>query len=205
MTGPEDGPPSARTEADRAAASDARSAQVPAAEPPTPAPAVGPLDAAAVRRIWPEVLDAVKRRRRTTHALLMNVSVHSVDHGVLTLTISTGPLYRILAQDINTDVVRGAVRDVLGVDWRVQVRVDGGPAVGGADPTTPAAPPPEEDPREDEPSPPPAGAEPAGRTDPEEAAISLLESTLGAAGSRTGPGSGILRPVHPRLRVSPTR
>ena len=152
----------------------------PAAATSAPTPAVGPVDAAAVRRIWPEVLDAAKRRRRTTHALLMNVSVHSVDKGTLTLTISSEPLSRILAQDVNTDVVRGAVRDVLGVDWRVQVRVDGGPAVGGADPSTPAAPPPEEDPRDDEPSPPPAGAEPAARVDPEEAAISLLQSTLGA-------------------------
>jgi DNA polymerase-3 subunit gamma/tau len=145
-----------------------------------PTPAVGPVDAAAVRRIWPEVLDAAKRRRRTTHALLMNVSVHSVDHGILTLTISSEPLSRILAQEVNTDVVRGAVRDVLGVDWRVQVRVDGGPAVGGADPVAAAVPPPEEDPREDEPSPPSAGGGPPARTDPEEAAISLLESTLGA-------------------------
>jgi DNA polymerase-3 subunit gamma/tau len=144
-----------------------------------PTPAVGPVDAAAVRRIWPEVLDAAKRRRRTTHALLMNVSVHSVDHGVLTLTIASEPLSRILAQEVNTDVVRGALRDVLGVDWRVQVRVDGGPAVGGADPGPPA-PAPEDDPRDDEPSPPSAGGGAPVRTDPEEAAISLLESTLGA-------------------------
>ena len=140
---------------------------------------MGALDAAAVRRIWPEVLDAAKRRSRTTHALLMNVSVHSVDQGVLTLTISSIPLSRILAQEVNTEVVRGALRDVLGVDWRLQVRVDGGPAVGGGNPSTPVAPPPEEDPRDDEPSPPRAGAQRA-PTDPEEAAISLLQETLGA-------------------------
>ncbi len=145
-------------------------------------PAVGVVDAAAVRRIWPEVLDAAKRRRRTTHALLMNVSVQSVDNGVLTLVINSEPLSRILAQDVNTDVVRGAIGDVLGVNWRVVVRVDGGPPVGGADPgpTGPAGPPPEEDPRDDEPSPPGGNAGPAARTDPEEAAISLLQSTLGA-------------------------
>jgi DNA polymerase III subunit gamma/tau len=138
---------------------------------------VGELDAGAVRLVWPEVLDAVKRRSRTVHALLMNASVHSLDRGVLTLTISTVPLSRLLAQDANTEVLRAAARDVLGVDWRVQVKVDGGPAVGGADPT-PAAPP-EEDPRDEEPSPPAAGG-PVPRADPEEAAISLLESTLGA-------------------------
>jgi DNA polymerase-3 subunit gamma/tau len=152
---------------------DERAAAVPEPRPHTP---MGELDAAAVRRIWPEVLDAVKRRRRTAHALLMNVSVHSVDNGVLTLTISSVPLSRLLAQDANTDVVRSAVKDVLGVDWRIAVVVDGGGAAGG-DPG--AAPPPDEDPRDDEPSP-PAAAGGATRVDPEEAAISLLQSTLGA-------------------------
>jgi DNA polymerase-3 subunit gamma/tau len=156
-----------------------------------PAPSVqqspagaGSLDVAGMRRIWPEVLDTVKRRRRTTHALLMNASVHSVDEGILTLTISSLPLSRLLADEINLDCVRGAVRDVLGVDWQVRVVVDGEaeaafrPAGGATRPD-----PPEEDPREDEPSPGGAGVGPqpgGGSADPEEAAISLLESTLGA-------------------------
>ncbi|MFL6130234.1 MAG: hypothetical protein ACJ73E_14365, partial [Mycobacteriales bacterium] len=172
------GAPAARTGAGRGTGPVEAPAAQPEGAPVSRAPAVGPVDAAAVRRIWPEVLDAAKRRSRTTHALLMNASVHSVSDGVLTLTISHAPLSRILAQDVNTDVVRGALRDVLGVDWRVQVRVDGGPAVGGADPTP--APPPEEDPRDDEPAAPRAGGEAPARTDPEEVAISLLESTLGA-------------------------
>ena len=138
---------------------------------------VGQLDAAAVRRIWPEVLDNVKRRRRTAHALLMNVSVQSVDNGVLTLTISSIPLSRLLAQDANTEVVRSAVKDVLGVDWRINVVVDGGLFGGGE------APPPDprdDDPRDDEPSPPTADRGPARGVDPEDAAITLLQSTLGA-------------------------
>ena len=148
-----------------------------AARPHTPP---GELDAAAVRRIWPDVLDAVKRRRRTTHALLMNVSVHAVDKGTLTLTIASEPLSRLLAQDVNTDAVRGAVQDVLGVTWRIQVVVDGGTGPAGADPG-PSGPPPDDDPRDDEPSPPSGGgATAAPRLDPEEAAISLLQSTLGA-------------------------
>ncbi|HVE29374.1 MAG TPA: DNA polymerase III subunit gamma and tau [Mycobacteriales bacterium] len=137
---------------------------------------VGQLDAAAVRRIWPEVLDNVKRRRRTAHALLMNVSVQSVDNGVLTLTISSIPLSRLLAQDANTEVVRSAVKDVLGVDWRINVVVDGGLFGGGDAPPTDLR---DDDPRDDEPSPPTADRGPA-RVDPEEAAISLLQSTLGA-------------------------
>jgi DNA polymerase-3 subunit gamma/tau len=161
-------------------------AQPASAVPAPAAPTVGQIDAAAVRRIWPEVLDAVKRRRRTAHALLMNVSVQSVEAGALTLTISSEPLSRLLAQDFNTDVIRGAVKDVLGVDWRVRVLVDGesvlaGGASGGAGGSAGAAAgPPEEDPRDDEPGPAGGTGAPTGRADPEEAAISLLESSLGA-------------------------
>jgi DNA polymerase-3 subunit gamma/tau len=141
----------------------------------------GEIDAAAVRRIWPDVLDAVKRRRRTTHALLMNVSVQSVEGGLLTLAIASEPLSRLLGEEINLDCVRGAVRDVLGVEWRVKVQLDGAPpAAGGGRPG--AAEPPPDDPRDDDPGyqPGAATASPPPRTDPEEAAISLLESTLGA-------------------------
>jgi DNA polymerase III subunit gamma/tau len=151
--------------------------------PPVPdaaavAPPVGEMNAAALRRIWPEVLDAVKRRRRTAHALLMNVSVHSVEGGTLTLTISSEPLSRLLTQDVNTDVVRAAVKDVLGVDWRVRVQVDGGALVEGTPAGSSAAV--DDDPRDDEPVEAGDAPEPARRADPEEAAISLLESTLGA-------------------------
>jgi DNA polymerase III subunit gamma/tau len=156
------------------------------------APAGGPggeWDAAAVRRIWPDVLDEVKRRRRTTHALLMNVSVGGVDNAVLTLRINSLPLSRLLDQDLNVDSLRGAIKQVVGLDWRIKVEVDsGGGDSAGADPGPSgggaasqgraAAPPAEDDPRDEET--PPGPALPVARTDPEQAAISLLESTLGA-------------------------
>ena len=145
----------------------------PAAQAEAPPP-VGAIDAAAVRRIWPEVLDAVKRRRRTTHALLMNVSVRSVDSGVLTLALSSVPLSRLITEEVNAECIRGAVKDVLGVDWRVKAVVDGGPEAAAA------APAPEEDPRDEEPGPPEAATGPARPADPEAAAIELLKNTLGA-------------------------
>ena len=173
-----DAPADAAPEQHLAVAADAHDEQPAAPVPDAAAPAVGEMNAAALRRIWPEVLDAVKRRRRTAHALLMNVSVHSVDAGTLTLTISSEPLSRLLTQDVNTDVVRAAVKDVLGVDWRVRVQVDGGALVEGTPEASSAVI--EEDPRDDEPVDAGGAPEPARRADPEEAAISLLESTLGA-------------------------
>jgi DNA polymerase-3 subunit gamma/tau len=177
---PDDAVGRSRSGSRRGPAGERTSAPVPVAEP---AP-VGAVDASAVRRIWPEVLDAVKRRRRTTHALLMNVSVRSVENGVLTLTISSEPLSRLLGDDVNAECVRGAIKDVLGVDWQVKVVLDGAPGSGdgGA-----AVRPPEEDPRDDEPSPPRADARPAGRPDPEATAIELLKSALGARRMDAGP------------------
>jgi len=145
----------------------------------------GALDTAGVRQIWPDVVDAVKRRRRTTHALLMNASVHSLDGTELTLTISSLPLSRLLADEVNLGCVRGAIQDVLGVTWQVRVVVDGGAeAAARPAPGATRADPPDDDPREDDevgPDGAPTATERGpGGTDREEAAISLLESTLGA-------------------------
>ena len=152
----------------------------------TAEPIGGPaaLDTAGVRQRWPEVLEAVKRRRRTTHALLMNASVQSVGDGVLVLAISTLPLSRLLADEANLGGVRGAVRDVLGVEWQVRVVVEGGPEPAtspAAGPTSPS--PPQDDPRDDDPGPPddlPDSPPTSERADPVQTAISLLESRLGA-------------------------
>jgi DNA polymerase-3 subunit gamma/tau len=105
---------------------------VPAAAAPAPAAAPGALDAAAVRRVWPSILDAVKKRKRTTHVLLTEATVVSVDGSTLVLTHANAPLVRRLSEDQNVTVLREALREVLGVDW--QLRYEGGaqPAARGA-------------------------------------------------------------------------
>jgi DNA polymerase-3 subunit gamma/tau len=153
----------------------ARSEAPPAEAPPAQAPPKqapeqggGAIDAAAVRRIWPEVLEAVKRRSRRTHALLLNATVSAVDGETLVLAITSVPLARLLSEESNVAQTQVALREVLGVDWRINyVQGDGGTASG-------------DDPRDDGPldDGPSAGPEP--RQDPEEAAISLLRTTLGA-------------------------
>jgi DNA polymerase-3 subunit gamma/tau len=119
--------------------------------------------------VWPEVLEAIKRRRRT-HALLLNAEVSTVDSDLLVLAVPTAPLARLLAEESNLEEIRTALRDILGVEWKVRVEVDSGPAPGSGR---------DDDPRDDiSPDDPPPPVEP--RRDPEEAAISLLRSTLGA-------------------------
>jgi DNA polymerase-3 subunit gamma/tau len=127
-----------------------RPAPAPAAESPAPEPsAPGGLDAAAVRRVWPEVLAAAKEGSRSTGALLMNASVRSLEDGTLLLTINSAPLARRLSEPRNTDVIAAALRRVLGVDWRVRCEHQdgaappapsgGGGGYNGARPATPPA------------------------------------------------------------------
>lgn len=169
----------------------------PAPPPPSPAPdptpepvsAPGELNATAVRSIWPEVRDKVRQRSRTTEVMLAGATVRAVDGDTLVLSHASAPLAKRLCEQRNSDVIAEALKEVLGVNWRVRCEV-GGPA-----PTEAAPPPAEEEPpvniaaaaesaqRDEEEH---MLAE-AGRTDPsaprrdpEEAALELLQNELGA-------------------------
>jgi len=78
------------------------------------------LDAAAVRRVWSEILAAAKQRSRSTGALMVNATVRAVDGDVLVLAIGSEPLARRLSEQRNTDVIADALYAVLGVRWRVR-------------------------------------------------------------------------------------
>jgi len=112
-------------------------AQPPDAQPPAPevgTPALAPdqLDAAAVRRVWPALLEAVREQSRTTQVLLSNATASAVDDSTLVLTLPNAPLARRLGDDRNVELIRAALRSVLGVDWQVRcVHVDGDASAGG--------------------------------------------------------------------------
>ncbi|MBB3676919.1 DNA polymerase-3 subunit gamma/tau [Modestobacter versicolor] len=131
-------PPPAAAPAPRAAA---ESAPAPRGGEPTPLvsatpaePAVddGALTTADVRRIWPELLSVVKRHKRTTEALLKSAQVHDLTNGTLTLAATSPALAKMLGDDLNKDIVRQALEELLGVRWKVQAVVDtpGQPAAG---------------------------------------------------------------------------
>lgn len=157
----------------------------PAAAPPAPA-APGELNAAAVRSMWPTVRDKVRERSRTTAVMLSGATVLAVEDNTLVLTHEAAPLAKRLSEQRNADVIVEALKDALGVNWRV--RCETGPPAA-ADLTAP--PPQVEEPavqqnsvqRDEEES---MLAE-AGRTDPseprrdpEEVALELLQNELGA-------------------------
>jgi DNA polymerase-3 subunit gamma/tau len=168
-------------------------------------PAVGSAEpnAAAVRTLWPTVRDKVRQRSRTTEVMLAGATVRAVEGNTLVLSHESAPLAKRLSEQRNADVIAEALKDALGVDWRV--RCEAGAVATIAAPEAPATPsrPLERPSRRVVPPPPPA--EPtvddesdqraeeesmlaeanqddasAPRRDPEEAALELLQNDLGA-------------------------
>ncbi|MBA3294656.1 MAG: DNA polymerase III subunit gamma/tau, partial [Geodermatophilaceae bacterium] len=158
------------------------------AEPPRAAVPTGDLTVVDLRRLWPDILDAIKERKRTTAALLMSANVLAVEGAVLKLGINSSGLMRRLSEEMNTEIIRAALRDRLGVDWQVQTIVDTGEeqqslTVAGAGGSgtfvadTAVRSHPEASEEVGEP------VDPSGPTEPvdsEQAALSLLRDQLGA-------------------------
>ena len=99
----------------------------PAPAAPEPAPAPGELNAAAVRTMWPTVRDKVRQRSRTTEVMLAGATVRAVEGNTLVLTHESAPLAKRLSEQRNSDVIAEALKDALGVNWRVRCET-GSPA-----------------------------------------------------------------------------
>ncbi|GAA4294920.1 DNA polymerase III subunits gamma/tau [Mycobacterium paraffinicum] len=155
-------------------------AAAPIAEPATP----GELNAAAVRTMWPTVRDKVRQRSRTTEVMLAGATVRAIEENTLVLTHSSAPLAKRLCEQRNADVIAEALKDALGVNWRVRCEVGAAAPVESAAPTPRAAEPPPDVAQRDEEEHMLAEAghteSSAPRRDPEEAALELLQNELGA-------------------------
>jgi len=159
-------------------------------------------NAAAVRTLWPTVRDKVRQRSRTTEVMLAGATVRAVEGNTLVLSHESAPLAKRLSEQRNADVIAEALKDALGVDWRV--RCEAGAASPAPEAPVPPPRPVERPPRRMVPPPPPPTEAPADsdtaeraeeesmlaeagqddastpRRDPEEAALELLENELGA-------------------------
>jgi DNA polymerase-3 subunit gamma/tau len=98
-----------------------------------PQPVPDQLDAAAVRRVWPALLDAVREQSRATQVLFSNSTASSVQGSTLILSLPTAPLARRLGEERNIEMIKRALHTVLGVDWQVRCEHAGGnTSPGGA-------------------------------------------------------------------------
>ena len=85
-----------------------------------------------MRRLWPEVLEEVKGRRRFTWILLsQNAQVADVRDGVLVLAMAGVGPRDSFAKGGSEDILREALNEALGVDFRIEAIVDPSVTAGG--------------------------------------------------------------------------
>jgi DNA polymerase-3 subunit gamma/tau len=142
-----------------------------------------------LRRSWDAVLDAVKERKRVTHARLLDAQVLDVRGRTASIGFSTPTLAKQFAEGVHIEVLREALIAAVGADLEVQCTVAGAaaaapaptPSSGSSAPAAPA--PPVHDGfapgDEAEPEDPDAPAPPDPVRHGEDAALRLIESELG--------------------------
>lgn len=145
-----------------------------------PTSVVGEPDAAAIRRQWSTVLDKVRERSRSLAVMLAGAVVRTVEGGTLVFNHESAPLAKRLNEARNSEVVEDALKDALGVGLKVRFEVGSPPdATAGPSAQGQAA----EAQRDEEADMlAEAGSDTTEtpRRDPEEAALELLQSELGA-------------------------
>ncbi|MFV0129069.1 DNA polymerase III subunit gamma and tau [Streptomyces sp. HMX112] len=137
--------PGAATPSTASAASAPSTASAPApqqppatAGAPAPAPAATGQGAGQVRTMWPDILEAVKNRRRFTWILLsQNAQVAGFDGTTLQLGFLNAGARDNFASSGSEDVLKQALVEQFNVHWKIEAIVDpsGGsgppPAAGG--------------------------------------------------------------------------
>ena len=85
----------------------------------------GPIDAAALRRFWPDVIENVKKRRRLTWSLLSSsAQVLSVDEKAITIGIVNAGARESFTRSGSDEILRAAFVDVTGLDLKIECVVD---------------------------------------------------------------------------------
>ncbi|QIQ03967.1 DNA polymerase III subunit gamma and tau [Streptomyces liangshanensis] len=104
----------------------------PAAAAPGPAPAMG-QGAGQVRNMWPDILEAVKNRRRFTWILLsQNAQVAGFDGTTLQIGFINAGARDNFTSSGSEDVLKQALSEQFNVQWKIEAIVD--PSGGTAGP-----------------------------------------------------------------------
>jgi DNA polymerase-3 subunit gamma/tau len=82
--------------------------------------------------MWVDILEAVKQRSKVAWIVLMEgVEVASLDGNVLTLAFANEGKRRGFTTGGKEVVLREALKEILGVDWRIDAVLDNGSGQGG--------------------------------------------------------------------------
>jgi DNA polymerase-3 subunit gamma/tau len=142
--------------------------------------AAGGVDAAAVRRLWDDVLDAVKLQSRVAFTMLSQYA-RVLDADATSVTLEFTPaLFAKQFDEGKAEIFRTALKSVAGLDLRlVTVGATAAPTAAAVTSNPRAGAPVEPEPDDIDDDDAKAG-EPVARQDPQDAALALLQSGLGA-------------------------
>jgi DNA polymerase III subunit gamma/tau len=91
-----------------------------------------------VRQLWPGVLDRVKSMRRFSWVVLsQNAHVKDVSDGILTVGFVNAGARDSFVRSGADEILRQAIIDELGVDWRVEAIIDAPPRSPSSQPRQP--------------------------------------------------------------------
>jgi len=131
-----------------AAAPAAQSAQSAPSPSPAAAPAGAPVDVAAIRGRWQDILDRIRTHSRVTWTMVSSDNAHvvGVEGRTLQLGFNIPSLRESFRGSKHEDLLRQVLGQAFGGDWRVEVIVDpsaghGGTASNHGSVAPPAAPP----------------------------------------------------------------
>ena len=111
-----------KSEVKEVAKKEAPSTKVEEAKKATP---VGTADIAALRRLWPDVIENVKKRRRLTWSLLSaSAQILSVDDKTITIAIVNAGARDSFIRSESEPILAGAFIDVVGIERKIELVVD---------------------------------------------------------------------------------
>ena len=91
----------------------------------TAAAPVDSLEVAALRRMWPEVIENVKKRRRLTWSLLSaSAQILGLDDKAITIGIANAGARDSFIRSESDEILRQAFIDVTGLDRKIEAIVD---------------------------------------------------------------------------------
>jgi DNA polymerase-3 subunit gamma/tau len=84
-----------------------------------------PMDIAGLRRLWPDVIENVKKRRRLTWSLLSaSAQIVAVDENLITIGIVNAGARDSFVRSESEEILRQAFIEIVGIDRKIEVVVD---------------------------------------------------------------------------------
>jgi DNA polymerase-3 subunit gamma/tau len=90
-----------------------------------PVSSVKSFDIAGLRRLWPDVIENVKKRRRLTWSLLSaSAQIVAVDEKLITIGIVNAGARDSFVRSESDEILRQAFIEIVGIDRKIEVVVD---------------------------------------------------------------------------------